>query len=691
MTTTPKSKRLALTTGQINLLKALRDHPFLSRRQLELYLHINLRTIRLYAQDLKERGWIQRHNASQPWMNTRSLFSLTPKGVEEVARRSGLATDNMIRQAGLSMPRLERLIVMMERAFQVRTFLLWLQQTKPEWEWSITHWDVEVGKLFEAKGKAFQVPFHGAAIMRRPDGRWTAIVVEWDLRRVPIEKDREHIVQLVVAQDDARYWERGREDSFPIWVLIAQDDLRLQDYYSILRAASVARQLPLPHAYLTTFREFLTLRDNPAAAIWYSTISGQRMPLLYGIEGTTLPLPDQPPWKRLTLDTPRSGKKSGAMTPEILAGLAQGSKQKPNTEPLNSPVAAALLLKPREKRILDEVASHPLLSANEMASLLHLSTKRSRLGTRKLANLELVGEHSISDQETQEAVALTSGDINASVARAAIPEPRFLLAQKGMHYLAMVAGFGNGVRRYAKARGWADGFDKLLRYWEHTREENAFFISLARIAEKRGHELSWLSELESRLYYSEGNDYSAHLPRRRAKRETGSGEPSASKSNRSDQSRVWRHSFLPDGRGTYSANGKRYDFALEIDRSRMAEAKIRRKLTEYYACLTGNVLRGRGIEFLRLLMVTNSWERAETLRKVALELDAAFQGEGILSVFITTFDRLRASGANSPIWLRVDPGQQGGSALTQPKTYCFECFIPKTQAPREPGRVTYIG
>lgn len=508
--------------------------------------------------------------------------------------------------------------------------------------------------------------------MKRPDGRWSWIVVEWDLHRVPIEKDREHLVQLVMAQDDARYWERGHEDSFPIWVLIAQDEFRLQDYYSILRGASVARQLPLPKAYLTTFSEFLALRENPAAPIWYSTFSGQRVPLLHGIEGMALPLPSQPHWRKLILDHRPLRQKSGALTPLGLAAFAQGSKQMPDAGVITNPVAAALLLKPLEKRICDEVAAHPLLSVDEIALLLHLSSKKCWLATRKMVKMELVEEHMISGREEGAAATLATVANKLGVARALVSEPRFLLAPKGMEYLTMVAGFGNGVRRYAKARGWAEGFEKLLRCWEHTQEENAFSIGLARIAEKRGHELAWLSELESRMYYSDGSVYSARTPRRRT-------------------NGMWRHSFLPDGRGTYTAEEKHYDFALEIERSRVARTKLRRKLTEYYACLTGNILRGRGIEFLRLLVVTSSWERAETLRKVALQLDVQFQGEGILSVFITTFDRLRASAADAPIWLRIDPGQPDDTALTLPKTYCFDCFVPQPKMPREPGRVTYIG
>src|SRR5512142_395716 len=156
-----KRKNSELAPGEIRIMELLRDHPFLSRRQMELLLHRTCRMVRLNLRTLKDRGWVQRHNARQPWMYTRSLFSLTPLGIQAMANRMGMAEQDYARQAGLDLPRLERLMVMMERVFQVRTFLLWLQQSKPNWEWAMPYWDVEVGKLFNVGDKSFKLPFHG--------------------------------------------------------------------------------------------------------------------------------------------------------------------------------------------------------------------------------------------------------------------------------------------------------------------------------------------------------------------------------------------------------------------------------------------------------------------------------------------------------------------------------------------------
>ena len=666
--------------GEERELQALRDHPFLSRRQLELCLRRPLRTIRYHLQCLRERGLVQQHNARQPWMYARSLYSLTPNGVEQVAKLADRTAPDVSRQMSLDRPRLEQLLVMMERVFQVRTFLLWLQQNKPHWEWSMPFWDVEVDKLFGVGDKSFKVPFHGAAIMVRPNGRWSHVVVELDLRRVPIEKDRDRLIKFVMAQSDPRFVKTDNREEFPILVLIAQDEFRLQDYYAVLRATAMARQLPLPRAYLTTISQMNALPEDPTIPIWHSTISGERRPLLYDTLGSTGPLPTQPPWNRVSMDWRNRGKDDGGLIPELLGSLVQGRDAKVDPEKFKgSPAAIALILKPLEKRVLDEIASHPLLTSEEMALLLHLSPGRVNLATRKLVSMELAKEHSVAETEAEHTEASPSAAGTAQ-------QKRYLLTEHGIRYLALIAGFQNNVRRYVRARGWGDGFDTLLLHWQHTQAENQFFLGLARIAQREQHELVWLSELESRLYYDYGNEYAVRVPRRRPRPNATATRPA---NDASRKKKTWRRSFLPDGRGTYIADGKRFEFTLEIDRSRMPMAKFRRKLTEYYACVASNILRGRGVELLRLLIVTSSWERVETLRQNAVELQRTLKSEAMVPILITTFDRLDASAADQAIWLHVGAAQPGESALTMAKTYCFDCFVPQSKPPREPGRTTY--
>jgi len=706
-------------------MRALCDHPFLSRRQLELYLRTPLRTIRHYLLDLRTLGLIQRHNARQPWMHARSLLSLTPLGITELAKHEGMLPEELVRHSGFTPERIERLVAMMERTFQVRTFLLWLQRQAPDWEWSTLQWDVEIAKLFNVGDRGLVVPFHGGAVLtllpdqgtpaRLPndplsgvdqdnrgttDERWVTIAVEWDLRRVPVEKDRARLVRFVTAQNDPRFCGSDNEETFPIWVIIAQDEFRLQDYYTVMRAAALGHQLPMPRAYLTTFAEVLKMRTNPAAPIWYSTVSGKRTPLLNDAQGCRMSLPAQAPWRKLTLDC-RSrdrAERIGVITPELLASLAQGKKKTfPPDQPIHSAAAITLLIKPREKRILDEVADHPLLAEDEIALMLRLAVWQVREGLKTLARLGLIEGHTIKGEQASESGANVSPLRLTATANAQEPErkkKRFALSVKGMRYLGVIAGFENNVQRYIKVRGWATGIGVLLRHWEHTRAENAVFLMFAQIAQRRQHELIWLSELESRLYYSDSDDSRIRPYRRSSRRgrpaRQGSedGSDQANSGPRKERKKRY-HSFLPDGRGTYIAEGERYEFALEIDRSRSSRAKFRRKLLEYYSCITSNILRGRGIELLRLLVITYSWERAETIREIAVTLERELDGQGILPIYITTLSRLQATGAQAPIWLKAGPVEPGETALTAPKTYCFDCFVPKPKAPRQPGITIY--
>ena len=210
------------------ILKALCEHPLLSRRQLELHLHVSSAGVRYGLRELRKRGWIWHANALLPGMRARAIYAPTRAGLEEVARQAGVPFDDFAVQTRLSTERLNRLVVTLERVFQLRTLFLWLsppkvkrsmsrnrsdkQASKPTnvspsaaGLWQAVAWDVEAGKLFSTKRSAVWIPFHGGAIMQREDKRWAFVVVEFDLNRAPVEGVRERFAQFVAAQDDPRY------------------------------------------------------------------------------------------------------------------------------------------------------------------------------------------------------------------------------------------------------------------------------------------------------------------------------------------------------------------------------------------------------------------------------------------------------------------------------------------------------
>lgn len=644
------------------LFEALRDHPLLSRRQLELCLAYSSAGVRYGLRELRKRKWIGQVNARQPGIRARALYLPTPAGIQELAHRARVPYQDYISRTRLSPARINRLLLTIERVFQLHMTFLWLSRGEPKRRtdgeeacpngktqalkakspseaenntllWRPSVWDVDVGKLFSAKGQAVWISFHGAALMvrgadpsrfsdrsevassgsslnSRDNVFWTFIVVEFDTGRAPVAGERERLTHFVAAQDDPRYWAKDKEALFPVLVVIAHNELRLQEYYNLLRSAALSRHLPMPRAYLTTAGKILSLREHPGCAVWYSTISGHETSLLFDTEGVSGPLPDVP-WRKLPLVEPKRVPGTERREDE---GLTSGEAEKKetgkhasqNAQGLGELAQLSLELTPLAKLLLDEISAHPLLNYGELALLLKVTARWARPALAKMVERQLVALH----------------------------QGRYLIAEKGQAYLAHAAGYGNAVTRYARARGWANGFEVLLRHFEHTQEENRFFLNLARVALKRCHWLTWLSELEGRLYYEAGGRW---------------------------------HSFLPDGRGTYSTRRERYEFALEIDRSRTTPKRLRGKLMEYDACVSSQVLWREGVEFLRLLVVTTSWERADAWRQAALDAKVR------LPVLITTFDRLDASGIDAAIWLRgnvanIEP------ATTSHKVACFACF-----------------
>jgi predicted transcriptional regulator len=618
----------------------VRDHPLLTRRQMEIYWSRSRSTIRAMIQGLVRRGLLRRYNARRAEVNIRAMYALSEKGAEALM------------DAGTTPARLAWLLVVSECVFKTRSFLIRLSRPAPGWDWRLGNWDVEVALPFHLSSpgaeRAIQVAVHGAARLARADGCWTTLVVEFDTRRAPVHAERERLMHWVEAQADSRFIGKARAEEFPILVVIAADEFRLQDYYGYLRAAAMARRLPMPHAYLATAERAAAVRENPAAPVWFSTRAGRgSVPLLSDIPGNAPPCPTEVEWTRLPL-TRRVHRDIAKDSNITVAPLAETDSPSFSLIGLGS---LALSLTPQDKQVLNEIARHPLLDAESWSVLLQQSRWRVEKSLARLGHWKLIESRRAPTAENQNGPGETNHPQPAVKPDAA----RYVLSEGGLRYLAAVAGFGAATQAYAYARGWGRGFESLAQHWEHTRAENALFLQFARIAQARGDAFAWLSELESRLYFEYG-----HMGGQR------------------------RQSFLPDGRGTYTGAGARYEFAVEIDRTRSAASKFRRKLATYYAVIQANILRDEAAGLLRVLVVTLSWERADTLRRIAhalaVELNMA---RAPLPLFITTFDMLRVKCVNDPIWLGVDARNDARvRVLDLPKTYCFECFIPPLPAPR---------
>lgn len=582
------------------ILGILGVHPLLSPYQLSLLLGCSERHALSLLQELKRRGSIRAYNARRDEIHARALYALTPQGAKEVG-------------IPYSTGRLAWLLLLIERVFKCRLLLASLASGTPS-GWQLSGWNVEVKVPLRvlppraSQERRHQWVAHAIAQWHHAHGGQTTMIVELDVQRGPVEVEYSRLKNLV--------WSRNVAEM--VLVILAADDLRLQEYYTFLRAAALAKRMALPHAYLSTLPRAAAVLRNPQAPAWYSTFSHRwGVALLADLDPqVATPLVS---WQLLECPTAR--------TTLTLSPWQGEMRERPALMDL---ARLVLSLSPLEKRILDELARHPFLNLDNLRLLLTDSWRLPH-SLQRMRQWGLVEVHALPE----------SG------------EEVYGLGEHGIRYLAAINGFGKSYRVYMRARGWGRGFRVLLARWRHTRAENTFFLQLASIAQRRGHTLTWLSELEARLYF-EYSDARGHH----------------------------RRSFLPDGRGTYIAGERRYDFALEIDRTRANTTRWRRKVASYYAVIQSALLRDRqGPLNFRLLVVTSSWERADTLRRVVF---AVMRETGVrepLQMFITTFDMLQVRSVDAPIWLPVDlPDQRMAGEI--PKTYCLECFAPEPPAPR---------
>ena len=261
---------------------------------------------------------------------------------------------------------------------------------------------------------------------------------------------------------------------------------------------------------------------------------------------------------------------------------------------------------------VDEVfallARHPLLTRQQLASLLGTSTRRigrlvaelvARGWLRPLASDGLQpAKHRPTGAQVQHAglVELTGPGRREAARRLLVP--------------AGLAGRRHGVLRSDSSRG------RFLRQLHHTLGANAFFVDLTAAA--------------------------ARLSRRGA-----------------DEALVeWRSAaacargrFRPDGYGCYRRGPWRFGFFLEYDRGTERSSQYATKLATYYRYRdTGSYQRDYQT-FPTVLVVTTS-ERAEARFAHQAYLAQQRYGGAPLPVFLTTIDRIRANpeGVLGSIW-----------------------------------------
>ncbi|MCC7163519.1 MAG: replication-relaxation family protein [Anaerolineae bacterium] len=502
------------------LLDLLEKHPLLSPDQLGVLLASHPNVIRKRLQLLQKEKLVARINPRSPALSPRALFYLTDAGLRLVGTKKN--PDQYRR-------RLAHLFLVIERAYHVRNLFLRMQQP-----FGVTWWDVEGAARFSFRSRTRALPLHGVGLAQTSHCT-LPFVVEWDTG--VLEYERTRMARLVEWNYALRNQAGLADRSAPVLLVVAQDAQRLQSYYAHLRAASLSRNLPIPPTFLTVAGALMTYPIK--AAIWFSA-EGKNKQTLFA----NLPTSNHPK-APFVFQSVRPRIALGKNAPDPATAVFDHTK--PTC--VGSLVALKRELAPQTKRVLDEVAAHPLLTALEYATLLADLSGQVHRGLKQLARLGVIQAHRRDDTI------------------------RYLVSETGVHYLAATSGFGNAAGAYRNARGWKRSLNELVRHWEHTQIENSFFLSVAELTRARDAHFEWQSESESRLHYA---------------------------------ARGRRWSFSPDGMGFYREGNKRIRLAVEIERHRNSRKRLRLKFN-WYAMYTEATLHRTAPEAeFRLLIVTTS-------------------------------------------------------------------------------------
>ena len=303
----------------------------------------------------------------------------------------------------------------------------------------------------------------------------------------------------------------------------------------------------------------------------------------------------------------------------------------------------------RELDLLRLLYAHPLLSAEELASLLYVSPGSSERYLRRLCELDLVAPRQVALTEP----ALTLGGAAPSSPiqrRNALSAQGFAVVTMGSQapgWRRLVRAVG-GARSSATQRVRSERAERYQRYQrevallartpDHTAGVYGFFALLhaaARAACQAGylHALAWWESGRACMRrYREGSGW---------------------------------HAIWPDGAGDYHADGQRVRFWLEWDRGTMGRRDLIAKFAAYARYLRSREWRVDGNDPAPALLIVTSDVTQET--RLAAALSMTMPHAPGLSASITARAALVAQGPLGPIWrqVRLD-GSRGHITLSSP-------------------------
>ncbi|MCC6387463.1 MAG: replication-relaxation family protein [Dehalococcoidia bacterium] len=332
------------------------------------------------------------------------------------------------------------------------------------------------------------------------------------------------------------------------------------------------------------------LDETPDGPHWRRVDDSDRASLIERLAGRSRSEPRQPvvaqPFSCPPVLTARATR---------LYGWASGTLQANNPSRLERLAALSLTTSAAEKRILDCLGRHPLLTEEELMVALKLQRRIPRHAIERALRKGLIVAHG----------------------KTAAPFPRYCLRTTALELLA--ARDEVPVRRYARRttltalpREPGNHLPTLLQQFEHTVGVNSFFVSWLRCRPNNDARLvAWLNAAESAVRIESAGSF---------------------------------HWLRPDGSGTVLAGRYAHDFLLEWDRATERIPVLAMKLARYAEFYHAQHRSGSPLP--ALLFVTTTPQREELVRHLSATTLSSFD-QLVLTTCASLVQRL---GPRAPIW-----------------------------------------
>jgi DNA-binding MarR family transcriptional regulator len=507
--------------------------PFLGAEELSLLLGVTKPQAACVLTELEKLGWAEWVRASSPELDEERLNVLTDGCVPRLAEHFGLSEQELQRTFSVGRKEILERLPRLETTVGFNRFAAELVAAVRDDE------EVELEDIRSLPLRRFAQAWwppevEGYGCLRW--GPWRApFFVVWDRAGAPPFHRRRRVGAWCAFREGDHPW--GRDDIPPILV-VCPGEAEAEQWSRAVLAASDRRQAPLLPVFLTGV--LFALIKGPLGPVWRRPDGAVRAYLCERLAWRPAALSQagafriQKPAEQLETVS-ANGRPLRQWARQAVESPKETSQTRSGLERL---AALSLVTSPTEKRALEWLGHHPLLSANDLAVILRVSAQLAARVAHNLARYGLI-------QWTEKALE-----------NEATPPRRYYLTDLGLKLLA--AQDGVPPRRYARYGIVAASMPKkqgggrletLLRQLDHTVGVNRFFVSVIRDSTKGGPRLiRWLSASEAAQKFTYGET---------------------------------THWLRPDGAGDIYRQGEIQRFYLEWDRGTVKLPDLVEKLRSY--------------------------------------------------------------------------------------------------------------